>query len=164
MLPFRVTSPAQRRTIQQPHRRVRAPRIHFFLFNNFQVPPSQASICIPFSFCTLQVPLSANPLFSQPSALPGCHLSPIRFSYFEFRFSRKSRAFSRLRALCRRLSSPVLCFQQLTHSFRKYWGEYGSVEPKIFGPLFVSGETTIQGATRSKMAPSTLDSHRGVTK
>ena len=64
-----------------------------FLFNNFQIPPSPTSIYISRIFCGLQIPLCASPVFSQPSALPGCHPSRtdfrlgFRVSIFAFRLS-----------------------------------------------------------------------------
>lgn len=42
-----------------------------FLFNNFQIPPSQPSIRIPFIFITIQIPFCANSLFSNRSKTPG---------------------------------------------------------------------------------------------
>lgn len=144
MLPFCVIWPSPASNGSTPQ----FPRLRFLRCSRFQF----------FLFNMLQIALPATLVFSQPSALPGVSLST-RF----LRNFRTAPGYELIFQWLARSLSPTFEFGPLFSAACALFSQIPGVYPCVC-PSLRSVVVAALGATRSKMAPSTLDSHRGVTR
>ena len=103
--------------------------------SDFQTALSRPSIFIPSIFSRLQTPFPASALFCHLYKTLGGWASPsFWWTPASHKLSAASHAFSDV--LCHRFSPPVLYFQELTHSLRKYRG-VGGIPAGLLQPIFV---------------------------